>query len=225
MRFSGEILKELRRKNGYSTLEAAAVCGIPHGTFNDCELNKHVNGPGYDVVLAMEKGFRVPPGYFATDDPPAPKSKPGRPPKEANPPLSLLPLYGRVAAGTNPCEIERFDGQFLEFRDFFKPQHRHAIYQVSGSSMDKAIIRSRDYVVVRRGVEAAEVPIDELIVAQLAGGLVVKQYAGEKLKSLSFDARHKNIELSDDDPGLLVGVVVAVIRGEKAKQKIGKRGK
>jgi repressor LexA len=68
--------------------------------------------------------------------------------------LDIIPLYGKIAAGT-PIEAIRDEGQTLSLPPGFTGQGEHYALTVEGDSMIKAGIHDQDTVIIRR-CETAE---------------------------------------------------------------------
>ena len=86
------------------------------------------------------------------------------------------------------------------------------VMQVSGDSMEGAGIFTGDYVVIDKSVETKP---GHIVVAVLNGEMTLKKFekrAGQYLLTSTNPRKYKPIELNEDNPPEIWGVVVGVVR-------------
>jgi repressor LexA len=126
---------------------------------------------------------------------------------------SLLPLYGRVAAGVPTLAESNIEEEIAIDRDLFRPRPDFLL-RVHGLSMRDAGIAHRDILAVHRLAEARN---GQIVVARLGDEATVKYYhrhgpllrlepANPEFTTIQIDLRRDSCEIE--------GIVVGVIRTE-----------
>ncbi len=126
-----------------------------------------------------------------------------------------LPLIGRVAAGKPIYSEEHIEARYPIDPSLFQPRP-HYLLKVSGMSMKDAGILDGDLVAVHR---TSEVRSRQIVVARLENEVTVKRYRQEGsvvwLLPENRDFEPIRVDLKQE-PLLIEGIVVGVVRGAKA---------
>jgi repressor LexA len=133
---------------------------------------------------------------------------------------TLLPLYGRVAAGMPTFAPGNLEEEISIDQSLFRPR-ADFLLRVHGQSMRDAGIAHRDILAVHRTVEAAN---GQIVVARLNEEATVKIYrrkgfrlrlepANPEFTPIEIDLRH--------EPWRIEGIVVGVLRTELLRQPPG----
>src|SRR5579864_1770801 len=126
---------------------------------------------------------------------------------------TLLPLYGRVAAGTPTLAQSNIEEEIAIDRGLFRPRPDFLL-RVHGLSMRDAGIAHRDILAVHRTVEARN---GQIVVARLGDEATVKYYhrQGPLLRLEPANPEFTPIQIDlRRDPCEIEGIVVGVVRTE-----------
>ncbi|MBM3699929.1 MAG: transcriptional repressor LexA [Actinobacteria bacterium] len=120
----------------------------------------------------------------------------------------LIPVLGRIAAGTPVLADENIEDYFPVSADFVKNNNEVFMLRVSGDSMVNAGILDRDYIIVKKQETAMN---GEIVAALIEDEATVKRFF-RKAKSIKLMPENdfmEPIELSDVK---ILGKVIGVIR-------------
>lgn len=124
---------------------------------------------------------------------------------------TLLPLYGRVAAGVPTLAQSNIEDEIALDRTLFRP-HADFLLRVHGQSMRDAGITHRDILAVHRSPEAVN---GQIVVARLGDEATVKFYRRHghllRLEPANPDFAPIEIDLRTQ-PWQIEGLVVGVVR-------------
>jgi repressor LexA len=126
---------------------------------------------------------------------------------------TLLPLYGRVAAGVPTLAQSNIEEEIAIDRGLFRPRPDFLL-RVHGLSMRDAGIAHRDILAVHRTVEASN---GQIVVARLGDEATVKYYhrQGPLLRLEPANPEFTPIQIDlRRDPCEIEGIVVGVVRTE-----------
>ena len=125
-------------------------------------------------------------------------------------PKGGIPILGRVAAGPGGVAEQIHDGA-LELDDIFGDPEGLFALRVRGDSMRDAGILQGDYVIVKQQKQAQS---GEIVVALLGEEATVKHFFQRKgrVELVPANPEHKTIEVHEDQPFEILGLVKGVIR-------------
>src|SRR5579863_8872462 len=126
---------------------------------------------------------------------------------------TLLPLYGRVAAGVPTLAQSNIEDEITLDRTLFRP-HADFLLRVHGESMRDAGIAHRDILAVHRTPEAVN---GQIVVARLGEEATVKFYRrrGAHLRLEPANPEFAPIEIDlRREPWRIEGIVVGILRTE-----------
>jgi len=133
---------------------------------------------------------------------------------------TLLPLYGRVAAGVPTFAPGNIEEEISIDQSLFRPR-ADFLLRVHGLSMRDAGIAHRDILAVHRTAEAAN---GQIVVARLNEEATVKIYRrkGFRLRLEPANPEFTPIEIDlRREPWRIEGIVVGVLRTELLRQPAG----
>jgi repressor LexA len=134
---------------------------------------------------------------------------------------TLLPLYGRVAAGVPTFAPGNIEEEISINQSLFRPR-ADFLLRVHGQSMRDAGIAHRDILAVHRTAEAIN---GQIVVARLNEEATVKIYRrkGFRLRLEPANPEFTPIEIDlRSEPWLIEGIVVGVLRTELPRQPAGR---
>lgn len=129
-------------------------------------------------------------------------------PRTAQPDSVVMPIVGKVAAGTPITAQENLEGEFVLPTSFIPRSSESFMLRVQGDSMIDAAILDGDLIVVRPQKNAAN---GEIVVAMLEGEATVKRFYREagRVRLQPENSAMEPIYAHDVD---IVGRVEAVVR-------------
>lgn len=207
-------LKRYREATGRTQEEFAALIGMKHPTYRDIEQGK-THCPTLKNLKRIANGLRISYEKFTIPeqgDQDMRSRRLGRPKTV----LTHFLVGSPVDAGRPNTEAD--DGglpSYLAFTDLLDPGKEYFFFPVSGNSMNLAGIRSGDYVLIRSESDIGKVKDGEIVLVRTGGGKTLKILSRQNgvvtLSPHSSDPRFKPIQLSENEPGELLGVRVAVV--------------
>ncbi len=128
-------------------------------------------------------------------------------PVESVPEFGVIPIVGRVAAGTPITAIENVDGEFVLPIEFARKPGTF-ILRVQGDSMVDAAILDGDLIVVTPQPDAEN---GEIVVAMLEGEATVKRFFRES-RRVRLQPENRTMQPIYADDVTILGRVDAVVR-------------
>lgn len=130
---------------------------------------------------------------------------------ETNQNFLLIPVVGRVAAGTPILAIDNIEGNLVVDSSFLKKSEDYFALKVKGDSMIEAGIFDGDYVIVSSRKEASN---GDIVVAMLNDEVTVKSYERKSnlIRLIPQNKNYEPIQINDTTNFSILGKVSGVIR-------------